>query len=120
MSSFKPKRVSGADLAAQLSSATASLPAAVPTPLHALAPSQDNGRQRPPPLPQRGDRLRVPPVVQVNFKASEAFADLIAREGGKAGSTRRFLARLMREAGFDVPEADVNPPDNRRRRSLDA
>ena len=108
MSSFKPKRVSGADLAAQLSSATASLPAAVPMPSPALAPSQDNGRQRP------------PPVVQVNFKASEAFADLIAREGEKAGSTRRFLARLMREAGFDVPEADVNPPDNRRRRSLDA
>lgn len=104
MSSFKPKRVSGADLAAQLSSATASLPAAVPMPPPAPALSQNNARQRP------------PPVVQVNFKASEAFADLIAREGEKAGSTRRFFARLMREAGFDVPEADVSPPDNRRRR----
>ena len=104
MSSFKPKRVSGADLAAQLSSATASLPAAVPMPPPAPALSQNNTRQRP------------PPVVQVNFKASEAFADLIAREGEKAGSTRRFFARLMREAGFDVPEADVSPPDNRRRR----
>lgn len=101
MSAFKPKRVSGADLAAQLSSATASLPAAVPIP---ASPSQDNKRQRP------------PPVVQINFKASEAFADLIAREGEKAGSTRRFFARLMRDAGFDVPEADVNPPDNRRAR----
>ncbi len=109
MTSFKPKRVSGADLAAQLSSATASLPAATPTaPTFATAPSHDNTRRRP------------PPVVQVNFKASEAFADVIAREGEKAGSTRRFFARLMREAGFDVPEADVNPPDNRRRRGLDA
>ena len=108
MTSFKPKRVSGADLAAQLSSATASLPAAIPiTPPSATAPTQDNARRRP------------PPVVQVNFKASEAFADLIAREGEKAGSTRRFFARLMREAGFDVPEADVNPPDNRRRRGID-
>lgn len=108
MSSFKPKRVSGADLAAQLSSATASLPAATPMPPSAPLSFQDNARQRP------------PPVVQVNFKASEAFADIIAREGEKAGSTRRFFARLMREAGFDVPEADVNPPDNRRRRGIDA
>ena len=108
MSAFKPKRVSGADLAAQLSNATASLPAAIPMPAPApVSPPQDNSRQRP------------PPVVQVNFKASEAFANLIAREGERAGSTRRFFARLMRESGFDVPEADVNPPDNRRRRSLD-
>jgi len=54
--------------------------------------------------------------VQINFKASEAFADLIAREAEKAGSTRRLFARLMRDVGHEVPEADVNPPDNRRRR----
>lgn len=101
MSTFKPKRVSGAELATQLSTATADLPAAVPerSPAQALeAP------------------LRPPPVVQVNFKATEAFAELLGREAEKAGSTRRFLARLMRDAGFDVPEADVNPPDTRRRR----
>ena len=102
MSSFRPKRVSGADLAAQLSGATANMPAAVPIAARTI------------------ERERPPPVVQVNFKASEAFADLIAREAEKAGSTRRLLARLMRNAGFEVPEADVNPPDNRRRRSLDA
>jgi hypothetical protein len=101
VSHFKPKRVSGADLAAQLSGATANLQAAVPVPMVAEA-----SRQRP------------PPVVQVNFKASEAFADLIAREAEKAGSTRRFFARLMRDAGYQVPEADVNPTDNRRRRGL--
>ena len=105
MSTFKPKRVSGSELAAQLSGATANLPAQVPRP-PAPAPQPIYVRERP------------PPVVQVNFKASEAFADLIAREGEKAGSTRRFLARLMREAGYDVPEADVNPPDNRRRRGM--
>ncbi len=97
---FKPKRVSGADLATQLSEATANLPAAVPV----LSIVPDPGKQRP------------PSVIQINFKASEAFADLIAHEAEKAGSTRRFLARLMRGAGYDVPEADVNPPDNRRRR----
>jgi hypothetical protein len=89
-------------LAAQLSGATANLPAQVPTP---PAPPQPTYM-----------RERPPPVVQVNFKATEALADLIAREGERAGSTRRFFARLLREAGFEVPEADVNPPDNRRRR----
>ncbi len=103
MSTFKPKRVSGADLAAQLSDATANLPAAIPS-----LTAKNTERQRP------------PPVIQVNFKASEVFADLIAREAEKAGSTRRLFARLMRDAGFDVPEADVNPPDNRRRRGLDS
>jgi hypothetical protein len=103
MSTFKPKRVSGSELAAQLAGATANLPAQVPPPSPASV-AQTSARERP------------PPVVQVNFKASEVFADLIAREGEKAGSTRRFLARLMREAGYEVPEADVNPPDNRRRR----
>lgn len=102
MTAFKPKRVSGADLAAQLSDATANLPAAVPS--HAV----------------NAERQRPPPVIQVNFKASEAFADLIAREAEKAGSTRRLFARLMRDAGFNVPEADVNPPDNRRKRGLDS
>jgi hypothetical protein len=107
MSQFKPKRVSGADLAAQLSGATADLPAAVPVVATAGVSLQPASRQKP------------PPVVQVNFKASEIFASLIAREAEKAGSTRRLFARLMREAGFNVPEADVNPSDNRRRRGLD-
>lgn len=98
MSSFKPKRVSGADLAARLSNATADMPSAAPA--------------APPPAP------RPLPTVQINFKASEAFAALVAREGEREGSTRRFFARLMRQAGYDVPEADVNPVDTRRRRGM--
>jgi hypothetical protein len=97
VSSFKPKRVSGADLVAQLSSATTTLPPALP------------------PAPAH----RPPPTVQINFKASEAFATLVAREAEKEGSTRRFFARLMRQVGYDVPEADVNPVDTRRRRVMD-
>jgi hypothetical protein len=102
MSNFKPKRVSGADLAAQLSGATANLPAAVPPTLSVV--------------PDAVTKQRPPPVVQINFKASAAFANLIAREAENAGSTRRLFARLMRDAGYEVPEADGNPPDNRRRR----
>jgi hypothetical protein len=107
MSTFKPKRVTGADLASQLSGATASLPPVV-VQQQPVSPPPTNSRERP------------PPVVQVNFKATEEFADLIAQAAEKAGSTRRFIARLMRDAGFPVPDVDVNPPDNRRRARRDA
>lgn len=111
MSSFKPKRVTGADLVAQLSTATADLPPALPPP---SAPSVVVAPPvAPPPAP-----VRPPPTVQINFKASEAFAELVAREAEKEGSTRRFFARLMKQAGYDVPDADVNPVDTRRRRSM--
>ena len=70
MRAFKPRRVSGVDLVAQLSDATANLPPTVPSP-----------------AVKSSERQRPPPVIQVNFKASEAFADLIAREAEKAGST---------------------------------
>jgi hypothetical protein len=101
--SFKPKRVTGAELTAQISGATAHLPAAAPAPPPVAA--------TPAPV-----SAKAPKKVQINFQASEAFAELLAREAERAGSTRRFLARLMRDAGYDVPEADVNPPDTRRRR----
>ena len=101
MSSFKPKRVSGADLVSQISPATSGLPASVPTPAPVPAPVA-----KPQPLKK----------VQINFQASEPFAELVATEAEKAGSTRRFFARLLRDAGYDVPEVDVNPPDTRRRR----
>ena len=93
MSAFKPRRVSGADLVAQLSDATANLPPTVPSP-----------------AVKSSERQRPPPVIQVNFKASEAFADLIAREAEKAGSTRRLFARLMRDAGFDVDDRRKREP----------
>jgi hypothetical protein len=60
-------------------------------------------------------RPRAPRTVQINWNASEGLARLIAIEAAKAGSTRRFIARLMKQAGYDVPEADLNPADNRRR-----
>ena len=54
-------------------------------------------------------------IVQVNFKCSEEMAETIARLGREAGSTRRFLARLLTDAGHSVPECDINPPDPRKR-----
>lgn len=61
-------------------------------------------------------RAKAPAKVRINFEVSEEMAELISIEAEKSGSTRRVFARLMREAGFPVPEADVNPMDNRRRR----
>jgi len=60
-------------------------------------------------------RVRAPKTVQVNWNASEQLARIIAQEAAKVGSTRRFIARLMKDAGYDVPDADLNPLDNRRR-----
>lgn len=101
MSAFKPKRVSGADLVGQISGVTQGLPDVAGS-NHQAAPSTP--------------AAKAPATVQVNFKASPAFAELIAIEAEKAGSTRRLFARLMRQTGHEVPDADVSPPDTRRRR----
>ncbi len=58
---------------------------------------------------------KAPPTVQCNFNLTEELADLIAEEAIKVGGTRRFIARLMKDAGYPVPNADLNPFDNRRR-----
>lgn len=63
----------------------------------------------------RGVRKKALPTCQVNFNCTHEMARIIAQEAAKVGSTRRFFARLMRGANFDVPEDDVTPLDNRRR-----
>jgi hypothetical protein len=62
-----------------------------------------------------GPRPKAPPTVQVNFNASEEFARLIAKLAREAGSTRRLFARWAKDQGHAVPDADLNPIDNRRR-----
>jgi hypothetical protein len=64
-----------------------------------------------------GQEARPKPrkTVQVNFNCTEEMARLIAQLATESGSTRRMLARLLRDAGHSVPEADLNPLDNRRR-----
>ena len=70
-----------------------------------------------PPAADEPERKRkAPPVVQLNLNVSEALADIITEEARKAGSTRRWLARLMKEAGYPVPDADLTPYMNVRRR----
>jgi|ERR1700722_7969135 len=95
------------ELNAALRGHASSLPAATGTPI----PTHDEQRSR----GGEGGRQRAPRTVQVNMAVTEDLARVIAREAAKAGSTRRFIARLMRDAGYEVPAADLNPPDNRRR-----
>lgn len=109
MSTFKPKRTSGADLVRQISAVTADLPSQSGHPGDRGVVEKGIHRSQP------AERERPPPVVQVNFKVSERLAALIAEQGEKAGSTRRFFARVLRDAGFEVPDADISPPDTRRR-----
>ena len=59
-------------------------------------------------------RRPAPRTVLVNFKATLPFAKLIAEASGKEGGVRRMIARMMKEAGYDVPEHDLNPAVNRR------
>ncbi len=54
------------------------------------------------------------PTVLVNFKATLPFAKLIAEASAKEGGVRRMIARMMKEAGHDVPEHDLKPAVNRR------
>ena len=59
-------------------------------------------------------RRPTPPTVLVNFKATMPFAKLIAEASAKEGGVRRMIARMMKEAGYDVPEHDLKPAANRR------
>jgi hypothetical protein len=85
---------------------------------HASGLPSATGQQAPQPQPssRAGEgRARPPKTVQLNMNVSEDMARLVAKLAKEAGSTRRLFARLLKDAGHDVPEADLNPADNRRR-----
>lgn len=107
MTEFKRKPLPE-ELTAVLRSHAANLPT-TGAPLVSQPAVQPKGRA------EEGGRPRAPKTVQINFTATEDFARLVARLATEAGSTRRMFARLLRDAGYEVPEADLNPPDNRRR-----
>src|SRR5450755_4282483 len=104
MSGFKRKPMPSAD---ELNAALRGHASELPT---ATGGTESPGRRE-----GEGARPKAPKTVQINFNGTEDLACLIARLAQEAGSTRRFIARLLRDAGHVVPEADLNPPDNRRR-----
>jgi hypothetical protein len=93
-------RLSGAELVSQIASETTELP---PT-------------RREPELRQLG---ASPPVStateQINFRGSPELARILSRLAADQGSIRLVVARLLRDAGYPVSEADLAPPPGRRR-----
>jgi hypothetical protein len=93
-------RPSGAELVRQIASETTELP---PT-------------RRDPELPQLG---MLPPAStateQINFRGSPELARTLARLAADQGSIRLVIARLLRDAGYSVSEADLALPPGRRR-----
>ena len=53
-------------------------------------------------------------IVPINFKCTPDMARLLARLAEPKGGIRRLIAGMLREAGHEVPEYDLNPPSNRR------
>jgi hypothetical protein len=74
----------------------------------------------PPPLPSperataKATKVVASRTVLVNFKATLPFAKLISELAEKEGGVRRMVARMLKEAGHEVPDQDLNPPNNRR------
>jgi hypothetical protein len=104
MSGFKRKPMPSAD---ELNAALRGHASELPTATGGTEPPTRRGGE--------GGRPKAPKTVQCNFNCTEDMARLIAQLAVEAGSTRRLFARLLRDAGHDVPPADLQPIDNRRR-----
>jgi hypothetical protein len=70
--------------------------------------------------PELARPLMPPPAAstateQINFRGSPELARILARLAAEQGSIRLVIARLLRDAGYSVPEADLAPPPGRRR-----
>lgn len=50
---------------------------------------------------------KAEPSLMMSFKASKPFAKMLAENAEPEGGLRRFIARLCKEAGYPVPEADL-------------
>jgi hypothetical protein len=95
------ERPSGAELVRQIAAETVDLP---PT-------------RREPELPKSSGLPSTTPTAteQINFRGSPELARILAQLAAEQGSIRLVIARLLRDAGYPVPEADLAPPPGRRR-----
>jgi hypothetical protein len=115
--SFKPKptgaaRLSGAELAQAVEQSLPAVPHAVvvSTPPSAAAPGPQ----------MRGGKGAKPSAdystVQVNFRCTTEFADLLADDAEQQGiSIRQLIARWGKANGRPVPQFDLTPPTPTRR-----
>lgn len=95
-------RLSGAELVRQISAETAELPPTKRDPEPPRHPA-------PPPV------FTPTATEQINFRGSPELARILARLAAEHGSIRLVIARLLRDAGHGVPDADLMPPPGRRR-----
>ena len=100
-----PEQLQQASAGLDLIRTTPTEPAVLPAP---LAPT---------PAPERpAARRRQRELIHtLTFKATEPFARMIYEHSEKEGGVRRFLARTLKEAGYQVPEDDLDPPRHVRR-----
>jgi hypothetical protein len=91
-------RPSGSELVRQIAAETVDLPPTRREP-EALMPR---------PLPPSA-------TEQINFRGSPELARVLARLAAEQGSIRVVVAKLLRDAGHPVPDADLAPPPGRRR-----
>ena len=101
-------RPTGAELVRQLASETAELPPTRREPERA-------GQGVPPPQTPRPAFVSSTATEQINFRGSPELARILARLAEEQGSIRLVIARLLQEAGHQVPEADLMPAPGRRR-----
>lgn len=93
------RREDPAVLAAKLMSGAATLPTTT-------AP-----KPAPPPPPARRE-----PSLQINFRVTPKLARLLHDQQAAAGDigVRCFIARVLKQAGYDVPAEDMEPRFNKR------
>lgn len=103
-----PPRENPAELAAKLSGAVAHLPTTRP-------PSSPPAAAPQPPVPPPAEPARKERTVLVNFRASRQLAKAIQQASAEHGGTRRWLAKLLHERGYQVPADELTPPPPARR-----
>ena len=67
---------------------------------------------------KRDPREQTPAVTateQINFRGSTQLARLLSKLAVEQGSIRLVVAKLLQDAGHEVPEVDLLPPPGRRR-----
>lgn len=95
----EPKREDPAVLAAKLMGGAALLPTTTaPKPASSPAPA------------------RREPSLQVNFRVTPKLARLLHDQQAAAGGigVRCFIARVLKQAGYDVPDEDLEPRFSKR------
>ena len=104
------ERPSGADLVRQIANETVELP-----PTRRTSAINPQAVATPVVVPAVAPSPTSTATEQINFRGSPELARILARLAVDQGSIRLVVARLLKDAGHPVPDADLVPPPGRRR-----